>query len=400
LNRCFGIILGNQSLLDAYAEYACGDGRDYFVTDPARSLNAELAPLEGGCINVPLSSLRIVRGTTLKAKALEDDQDDVRLERQPWPVPAQGLPGELPAGGFLAPAARTSLRPGHAGAPKHPRAPPDGVPALTHRLPATSLDGAGAVAQFLHEAGDPHFTSEPAAGKPGLSASQILEVPLTDERPAALLCAKSGRSLHLWRVGSGDSEPLPKHPYQDRRIDGDLWHRLIDIQVGPEISDAIAQYNGFVAEPFAPRLVLFLQRCTDRRILQNEQAALAAISSALIKSNRTEELVSMCAGRADFLEQAWKVRQARLIVGAHGGAMANMVLARSDAGIIELVGDAAAQKGLEGLWPPYKSNFYGGLGASFPFYRVVLYEADPHGRLWIRLDDLQTAVTNFLTRLD
>ena len=67
LNRCFGIILGNQSLLDAYAEYACGDGRDYFVTDPARSLNAELAPLEGGCINVPLSSLRIVRGTTLKA---------------------------------------------------------------------------------------------------------------------------------------------------------------------------------------------------------------------------------------------------------------------------------------------------------------------------------------------
>ena len=32
--------------------------------------------------------------------------------------------------------------------------------------------------------------------------------------------------------------------------------------------------------------------------------------------------------------------------------------------------------------------------------QVVLYEADPHGRLWIRLDDLQAAVSNFLTRLD
>ena len=32
--------------------------------------------------------------------------------------------------------------------------------------------------------------------------------------------------------------------------------------------------------------------------------------------------------------------------------------------------------------------------------QVVLYEGDPHGRLWIRLDDLQTAVANFLTRLD
>ena len=31
-------------------------------------------------------------------------------------------------------------------------------------------------------------------------------------------------------------------------------------------------------EPFAPRLVVFMQRCTDRRALENEQGALDAIS--------------------------------------------------------------------------------------------------------------------------
>jgi len=387
IGKRFPILVSrNQSLLDAYAEYACGDGRDYFVTDPARSLNAELAPLEGGCINVQR------RWRTIKMTFASNASHGQFLHRDcPESCQQEDFWHQLPAQVFdqdmlVLPSIREPPQMGY----QHSL-----IDFLPQAWTVLELLRNSSTKLVIHTS----LQSQLLASL-GFPPEQILEVPLTDERPAALLCAKSGRSLHLWRVGSGDSEPLPKHPYQDRRIDGDLWHRLIDIQVGPEISDAIAQYNGFVAEPFAPRLVLFLQRCTDRRILQNEQAALAAISSALIKSNRTEELVSMCAGRADFLEQAWKVRQARLIVGAHGGAMANMVLARSDAGIIELVGDAAAQKGLEGLWPPYKSNFYGGLGASFPFYRVVLYEADPHGRLWIRLDDLQTAVTNFLTRLD
>ena len=44
---------------------------------------------------------------------------------------------------------------------------------------------------------------------------RILEVPpLTDEQPAMLLCAKKGRTMHLWRAGGG-SRALPSHPYQD-----------------------------------------------------------------------------------------------------------------------------------------------------------------------------------------
>jgi len=380
------LVSRNQSLLDAYARYACGDGRDYFVTDPARSLNAELAPLEGGCINMQRRWKTIeltFASNASHGQFLHRDCPESCQQEDFWhQLPTQVVDEDM----LVLPTIREPPQMGY----QH---------SLIDLLPQ-----AWTVLELLRNSSTKLvvYTSlqSQLLASLGFHPEQILEVPLTDERPAVLLCAKSGRTLHLWRVGSGDSEPLPNHPYQDGRADGDLWHRLIDIQVGPEISNAIAEYNGFVAEPFAPRLVLFLQRCTDRRTLENEQAALAAISSALIKSNRTEELVSMCAGRVDFLEQVWKVRQARLIVGAHGGAMANMVLARSDAGIIELVGDAAAQEGLEGLWPPYKSNFYGGLGAPFPFYRVVLYEGDPHGRLWIRLDDLQTAVANFLTRLD
>ncbi|CAE7812682.1 unnamed protein product [Symbiodinium sp. CCMP2592] len=377
------LVSRNQSLLDAYARYACGDGRDYFVTDPARSLSAELAPLDNGCINMPLSSLRFVRGTALKAtespaewsvtlgcclsgaaeaNALEDDQVDVRLERQLWPVPAQAaiMAGDCPEScqqeNFWHQLPTQVVDQDMLVLPTIREPPQMGY---QHSL-IDFLPQAWTVLELLRNSSTKlvvhtSLQSQLLASL-GFPREQILEVPLTDERPAVLLCAKSGRTLHLWRVGSGDSEPLPNHPYQDGRADGDLWHRLIDIQVGPEISNAVAEYNGFVAEPFAPRLVLFLQRCTDHRTLENEQAALAAISSALIKSNRTEELVSMCAGREDFLEQVWKVRQARLIVGAHGGAMANMVLARPDAGIIEVVGDAAAEKGFEGLWPPYKRS--------------------------------------------
>ena len=50
---------------------------------------------------------------------------------------------------------------------------------------------------------------------PLLRKEQILEIPLTEERPALLLCARKGRTMHLWRV-SGTSGELPSHPYQDR----------------------------------------------------------------------------------------------------------------------------------------------------------------------------------------
>ena len=51
----------------------------------------------------------------------------------------------------------------------------------------------------------------------------------------------------------------------------------------------------------------------------------------------------------------------RLIIGEHGGAMANMLLARNGTGVIELVGNPEAQVGLKGDFPPYKSLWYGAL---------------------------------------
>jgi len=380
----------NQSLLDEYAKYACGDGRDYFVTDPTRSLHAELAPLEAGCINMQ-HRWRTIRMTFASnashGEYLHRDCPESCLQEEFWhQLPTQVVDQDL----LVLPSIRE---------------PPEME--YQHSL-LDFLPPAWTVLDLLRNSSTKLVVLSSRQRRLlatlGFPSEQVLEVPLTDDRPALLLCTKRGRTMHLWRVGgsrgSESSGALPSHPYPDRRFDGDLWHRLIDIQVGPEISDAIAQYNGFAERTsWQPRLVVFLQRCTDRRVLENEQMALEAISRALLKSTRPEELVAICAGRENFLEQVQKVRQARLIIGAHGGAMANMILAPSDAGVIELVGDAAAQKGLEGQWPPYKSYFYGGLGAAFPFYRVVLYEADLHGKLWIRLGDLQTAVTDFLNRL-
>ena len=66
------------------------------------------------------------------------------------------------------------------------------------------------------------------------------------------------------------------------------------------------------------------------------------------------QLLTFCPGREDFLEQVRKVRQAKLIIGEHGGALANMLLAQNGTGIIELVGSPEAQIGLPGEFPPYK----------------------------------------------
>ena len=46
-----------------------------------------------------------------------------------------------------------------------------------------------------------------------------------------------------------------------------------------------------------------------------------------------------------------------------------------------------------------RRGLHGLLGCPVSDFQVVLYEADLHGKLWIRLGDLQTAVTDFLNRL-
>lgn len=45
-----------------------------------------------------------------------------------------------------------------------------------------------------------------------------------------------------------------------------------------------------------------------------------------------------------------------------------------------------------GIWPPYKSFWYGGAGAALPFFRVVLYERNAADELEIRTDDLEAAL--------
>lgn len=119
------------------------------------------------------------------------------------------------------------------------------------------------------------------------------------------------------------------------------------------------------------------------------------MTRVLVEAKSDFQLLTFCPGREDFLEQVRKVRQARLIIGEHGGALANMLLAQNGTGIIELVGSPEAQIGVPGQFPPYKSMWYGGAGAAFAFYRVVLYEPTLVGPA-VRLEDLQEAVQQWL----
>jgi len=199
--------------------------------------------------------------------------------------------------------------------------------------------------------------------------------------------------MHLFRVAGTDGK-LPTMPFGDRRVYSDFWHRLTIWQVGPEISDKIAQRHQLPDAGL--RTVLFLQRCSSSRSIANEQAALALSSKVLLSANRPHELISICAGWEDVLEQVKQVRAAGLVVGEHGGALANVLFALPGTGIIEFVGNAAAHVGLEGVWPPYKSYWYGGAGAAFSFFRVVLYEPDFAGTWQLRLGDLEIAVQQWL----
>eukprot|EP00438_Fugacium_kawagutii_P013666 Skav213139 [mRNA] locus=scaffold107:429509:431113:+ [translate_table: standard] len=213
--------------------------------------------------------------------------------------------------------------------------------------------------------------------------------------------------------------PSPQHFHQDSRIYADYWWRLPSYRLVPEISDGIARLAGLPVPESAPASVVFLQRCSERRQLFNENDALSAVSSALVTSTLNFALSTFCPGRESFLEQVQRIRNARpgpsvasvastvqLIIGEHGGSLANMLLSREGTGVIELVGSPEAQVGLEGEFPPYKSMWYGGpgidsadfcgAGSAFPFYRVVLYELQREALPVVRLEDLREAVHQWL----
>lgn len=49
-----------------------------------------------------------------------------------------------------------------------------------------------------------------------------------------------------------------------------------------------------------------------------------------------------------------------------------------------------------GIWPPYKSTWYGGAGAALPFFRVVLYERNAADELEIRTIGDRSNVTGMI----
>lgn len=130
----------------------------------------------------------------------------------------------------------------------------------------------------------------------GVPKENILEIPFPKEN-RFLLCTHPSKTLHLWRTGRGDGEPLP----MKNEIGGftDFWHRLLDFRVAPELSNALAKSANLDPwQALTARQVTFLHRCVERRRLVNEEQALAVTSKALIEAKQPEELVSMCAGRA------------------------------------------------------------------------------------------------------
>jgi len=366
------LVSRNHSLLDSYDAYACGAGKETFLVDPTVGMSVQLAELASGCINMkPWPKMRFAgngsHGEFLYrscSKTCLKEHGDERVE-------------EVDVDVLVLPSWRL-------------------IPGMEYQH--TLLDflaPAWTTLGFLKSSSAKVLSKHPfqteILRQLGLGAAKVLELPMgaTDEDP--VLCTKPGRTLHLWRVADGNRNGLQMFAYGDGRTYGDFWHRLIMYQIRDEFSHVLARQLT-LPESQQARRVIFLQRCTQRRPIFNEQAALAMTSRVLMDSNRSEELLSYCAGRLRLVDQMKEMHSARLAIGEHGGALSNLIFTQSDAGVIEFVGSPEAHVGIPGFWPPYKSFWYGGAGAAFSFYKVVIYEPDPAGEWNVRLEDLQKAV--------
>lgn len=372
----------SQDVLNTYETYACQTAAHTFIVDPSVALTAELAELRAGCINAyPWPQLRLAVNTThaeslyrrcdSACRAVEDwsQLGVVEVDSDLLVIPSLRFPAQMAYQHALldfVPQAWTALDTVRNSSKK----------ILTHHAVQTEF------LQLL-----------------GVDKANIFEIPFPGENRSDefLVCVAPHRTMHLWRV-SDDGRPLPTFAFGDSRPDADLWHRMINWQVGPEIASAIAERAGMEDLAALPPRVIFLQRCNARRPIINEQMALATASRVLLDSNRTEELVSICPGRMDAVDQVREVRSARLVLAEHGGALANAMFVKSDAGIIEFVGSAQAHAGQPGYWPPYKSFWYGGSAATMKFYRAVQYEPDSAGAWNIRLDDLEEALLQWIAQ--
>lgn len=364
------LVSRNLSIVQRYDRYACDKSHnDTFVTDPLVALAAEMTHLEGGCINMNRWPSRILAANSshsINLRTCGEKCDQNLTGLAPVLVDEDMLvisSAKLPAGmeyqhmllDFL-PAAWTLT--------KHLKS--SNMKLVTH-IPLQK-----AIIAYL-----------------GIPEEKVLELPFPKEG-RFLLCTP--KLLHLWRVGPGDSTPLPTSKYTGQY--GDLWHRLLVFRVGPDLSNAIAKAVHLDSQEEGNQIT-FLHRCVADRQIFNEASALAATSKVLLNRKRPEKLVSTCTGRQTWLNQLVEVRKSALLIGAYGGAMANTVFMRHGTGIIEIVNSPDTQLSQlndTGHWPPYKSHWFGGAGAVLPFFKVVLYEANENGELVVRLDDLEEAL--------
>lgn len=373
------LVSQNLSVLEAYRHYACHVAPDYFITDPHVALRADVAPLENGCISFS------ARPKVVMAKNGTHRYDAYRHCSGSCPDdPAwQELSVEMVDEDILVlPSIRTP-------------------PGMEYQHSLTDLLAqAWTVLPLLRDSNMKLVIYSPIQGQllqsMGIPPEKLLDIPITSFETHKLLCVKPGRTMTLWRTARADGADVPFLEQRDTRIYADYWWRLPGYQLGPEVSDAIARHASFAGFESKQDSVVFVLRCSERRQLANEAEAVGAVTRALVEAKSDFQLLTFCPGREDFLEQVRKVRQAKLIIGEHGGALANMLLAQNGTGIIELVGSPEAQIGLPGEFPPYKSMWYGGAGAAFAFYRVVLYEPTLVGPA-VRLEDLQEAVQKWLS---
>ena len=368
----------NSSLLEKYRHYACHVASDYFITDPDVALSVQVAALENGCVNVRAKP-KVVMATngTHRYDAYRECSGSCPDDPSWQELSVESMDEDI----LVLPSIRT-------------------IPGMEYQHSLTDLLAqAWTVLPLLSDMKLViyHPIQRQLLEAMGLSSERLVEMPIRSFDAHKLLCVKPGRTMTLWRTARADGADLPFLSTADERIYADFWWRLPGYRLVPEVSDAIARHSQSLASSLAlsPDSVIFVQRCSQRRQLANEPEAVGAVTRVLVDSKIDFQLLTFCPGREDFLQQVRKVRQAKLIIGEHGGALANMLLARNGTGVIELVGSPEAQIGVPGQFPPYKSMWYGGAGAAFAFYRVVLYEPIADG-LAVRLEDLQEAVQQWL----
>jgi len=200
-----------------------------------------------------------------------------------------------------------------------------------------------------------------------------------------LLCVRKGRSIHVMETTVKDS-----NEYYYHRI---LNHRGVGQRVAAAMvsADAASRLRG---SPRGPAVV-FLGRCNaTSRPMDNEDDAFRLVQSTMKQKRRKEELVRLCGEAMQPEVQAAALSRATVVIGPHGGAMANLLYAAPGCSthVIEFVQSTPFVSATEAPEGGYKSFFYHGMGAPFDYKLVLMDKSNATERLKVRLGDLATAL--------